>query len=284
MGVRCIEIRNLSVRAGNSYILEDISLDIDCGDIVVVTGPSGGGKSTLIKILSGAIDILRDRRLSVEGYISILGIDVFRDGFKRLIGRIATIFQNPVNQIFMLSVEEEISFALENLGLDRNTIIDRVNRALKIMGIENLRNRQINTLSMGQLQRVLLASIIALEPDIILMDEPCAYIDPATKRVFYRAIEDIWRKKRNTMIIVEHDIDYILGIATKILILDKRVIAYGNPIEILNKIDIESYGIQEPLYTKICRALKTSINPLDEKDIIKCIKKAICIETSKITT
>lgn len=269
----CIEVVNLTVETlGGFKVLENVTLTIGYGDFVVVSGPSGGGKSTLLKVLLGIRDVLENLR--IVGDVRVLGVDVLRQGFEKLFGRVGVVLQNPVNQVFSLTVEEEIAFPLENAGLDPNEIRKRVDKALKIMDLDMLRNSFVNKLSIGQIQRVVLASIIALQPELLILDEPCAYLDPATKKKFYEYIYSYWMDRRSTVVVVEHDLDYVLGFATKFLILNRKVIAYGSPIEVLSKVNIEEYGIKEPAYIKISKQLHKMAKNVEES--ISYIKDFIC--------
>lgn len=269
----CIETRSLSVENTEGLkILDDVSIDISCGDFVIVSGPSGGGKSTLLKIFIGIVEAFRN--LKVSGYVRVLDVDVLKEGFRKLLGKVGIVFQNPINEIFSLTVEEEIAFPLENMNLEPIEISKRIDRALHIVNIENLRNRLVHELSMGQIQRVVLASVIAMEPQILLLDEPCAYMDPGSKRRFYEYVYSYWRNNNVTVIVVEHDLDYVLGYATKLLILNRRVVAYGNPIDVLNRVRVEDYGIKEPIYIKMCRGFEKSAKSVEEA--IDCLKKFIC--------
>ncbi|MEM4788457.1 MAG: ABC transporter ATP-binding protein [Ignisphaera sp.] len=269
----CIEVVNLTVETLSGFkVLENITLSIGCGDFVVVSGPSGGGKSTLLKVLLGIRDVLENLR--IVGNVRVLGVDVLKQGFKKLFGKVGVVLQNPVNQVFSLTVEEEIAFTLENACLDPNEIRRRVDEALNIMDLDTLRTTFVHRLSIGQIQRVVLASIIALQPELLILDEPCAYLDPATKKKFYRYIYSYWMDRRPTVIVVEHDLDYVLGFATKFLVLNRKVIAYGSPIEILSKVNIEEYGIKEPIYVKISKQLHRMAKNVEES--ISYLKDFIC--------
>jgi energy-coupling factor transporter ATP-binding protein EcfA2 len=269
----CVEVKDLSVETVNGFkILEGVSLSVSCGEFVVVSGPSGGGKSTLLKVLLGVKDVLEGFR--IEGRVRVLGVDVVKNGFAKLFGKVGVVLQNPVNQVFSLTVEEEIAFPLENAGLDPEEIRKRVEEALEILGLKDLKRTPVNKLSMGQIQRVVLASAIALKPKILILDEPCAYLDPLTKKKFYEYIYMYWRSGGVTVIVVEHDLDYVLPYATKMLILNKKVVAYGDPLEVLNNVNAEDYGIKEPIYVKLCRYLRTSCRKAE--DFIICLKKFIC--------
>lgn len=269
----CIEIKNLDVESVNRYkILDNISLSINCGDFVIVTGPSGGGKSTFIKILTGVLETLEN--LKISGYVNVAGVNVLEKGFRELVGKIGVVFQNPVNEIFSLTVEEEIAFPLENMNLSPDEIRERVDRVLKILDIYDIRKKFVYELSMGQIQRVVLASTLAMEPYILLMDEPCAYIDPGSKQRFYDYVYRYWRNKGATIIVVDHDLDYILSFATKLLVLNKKIIAYGDPIDVLSSTRIEEYGVKEPVYVRMCRNLGLIARNVEE--VVKCLKTTMC--------
>lgn len=271
---KCIEVSNLSVESlWGHKILDSISLSIECGDFVVVSGPSGGGKSTLLKVLIGVRNALENLR--VHGDVRVLGVNVLENGFSKLFGKIGVVLQNPVNQLFSMTVEEEIAFPLENAGFDPSEIRKRVEEVLKIMDLEGIRRAPVHKLSIGQMQRVVLASALALRPSILILDEPCAYLDPATKKRFYSYVSSYWRESGATILVVEHDLDYVLSHATKLLLLNRKIIAYGPPIEVLNNVRLEEHGVKEPVYIKLCRYFHRICRDVDE--LIECLKKFICL-------
>jgi len=270
----CIEVEDLVIEAEGQRIIDNVSFKVECGEYIVVTGPSGGGKSVLLRTISGGASYLSGLR--IKGCVYVNGVNVLEGGVRSIAGTIGIVLQNPVNQVFNLTVEEEVAFPLENMGLDPSIIEDRVKWALSLLGVEDLRKKLVSELSMGQLQRVVVASIIAMKPRIMLLDEPCSHMDPASKKDFYITLKDLWKALGLTIVVVEHELSHVLGYATKMLLLNKRLIAYGDPIELLSRVNIEDYGVKEPPHIKYCRLLKSRLRPISESEVIECLKEVFC--------
>lgn len=270
----CIGVEDLVIEAEGQRIIDNVSFKVECGEYVVVTGPSGGGKSVLLRTISGDAGYLSGLR--IKGRVYVNGVNVLEGGVKSIAGTIGVVLQNPVNQVFNLTVEEEVAFPLENMGLDPSDIEERVKWALSLLGVEGLRKKLVSELSMGQLQRVVVASIIAMKPRIMLLDEPCSHMDPVSKKDFYITLGDLWKTLGLTIVVVEHELSHVLGYATKMLLLNKRLIAYGDPIELLSRINIEDYGVKEPPHIKYCRLLKSRLRPISENEVIECLKEVFC--------
>ncbi len=270
----CIEVEDLVVESEGQRIIDNVSFKVECGEYVVVTGPSGGGKSVLLRTISGGVGYLTGLR--TKGRVYINGVNVLEEGVKSIAGTVGVVLQNPVNQVFNLTVEEEVAFPLENMGLDPSTIGERVEWALSLLGVGGLRKKLVSELSMGQLQRVVVASIIAMKPKIMFLDEPCSHIDPAFKKEFYATLRDLWKALGLTIIVVEHELSHVLGYATKMLLLNRRLVAYGDPVELLSKVNIEEYGVKEPPHVKYCRLLKSKLRPISENEVVECLKEVFC--------
>lgn len=273
---RVIEVKGLSCRTkdGRVRILENISFTVNEGEYVVLAGPSGAGKSTLIRILGGAAGYLRG--LVVEGEALVCGRNVLTVKPSELAGLVGVVLQNPASQVLNFTVEEEVAFPLENMRLDEKEVSRRVDWALRITGASHLRRRSVTELSMGELQKVVLATALAVKPKVLLLDEPAAFLDPVSRREFYRTLEDVWEKMNLTILVAEHNLHHVLRKATKLILLNKKVIAAGTPEVILSKINLEDHGVQEPSFIKLCRSLRSSIIPRSEEDAIKCIKDYVC--------
>jgi len=156
---------------GTKPAFEDVSLNIEKGEFVILTGPSGCGKTTLCRCFNGLIPHFYGGKL--EGEITVSGLQVSEHPIHELAQHVGMVFQNPENQLFALSVEKDVAFGLENLGVPREEIRERVDWALKMAGIYGLKDRAPYELSGGQQQRVALASVLAMQPEIIVLDEIC---------------------------------------------------------------------------------------------------------------
>ena len=221
-------------------ILKNINLDIKKGEFWAVIGKNGSGKTTLCNVLRRFVPDFYKGEL--KGRITLEGKELKDYSAKEIVQKVGFVFQNPFTQISGVkeTVFEEIAFGLENLALDAEDIRKRVEETLKLLHIEELRNKNPYELSGGQGQKVALASIIAMDPEIMVIDEPTSQLDPkGTEEIF--EIIDILKKEGKTIILVEHKLELIAEYAEKVMVLDKgEMILSGNTEDVLkNKILME---------------------------------------------
>ena len=221
-------------------ILKNINLDIKKGEFWAVIGKNGSGKTTLCNVLRRFVPDFYKGEL--KGRITLEGKELKDYSAKEIVQKVGFVFQNPFTQISGVkeTVFEEIAFGLENLALDAEDIRKRVEETLKLLHIEELRNKNPYELSGGQGQKVALASIIAMDPEIMVIDEPTSQLDPkGTEEIF--EIIDILKKEGKTIILVEHKLELIAEYAEKVMVLDEgEMILSGNTEDALkNKILME---------------------------------------------
>ncbi|RLE77290.1 MAG: ABC transporter ATP-binding protein [Thermoprotei archaeon] len=268
-----IKLENLTYFYPNSKTpaIENINLAIYEREFVTITGPSGGGKSTLCRIFNGIIPHFYGGKL--EGRAIVNGIDVKSSSVSELSRVVGLVFQNPVNQIVNLTVEEEIAFGLENLMFPSHVIEERISWVLEILNIKHLRNRLTYTLSGGELQKVALASILALKPKVLVLDEVTANMDPYSAREFLKLLRDIWHEIEITIILVEHRLSEVLQYANRLILLNKIIIADGLPREILKSDLLEKMGIEVPPVTLFSKKLGVKPLPLNVKEAIRVFRE-----------
>lgn len=221
-------------------ILKNINLDIKKGEFWAVIGKNGSGKTTLCNVLRRFVPDFYKGEL--KGRITLEGKELKDYSAKEIVQKVGFVFQNPFTQISGVkeTVFEEIAFGLENLALDAEYIRKRVEETLKLLRIEELRDKNPYELSGGQGQKVALASIIAMDPEIMVIDEPTSQLDPkGTEEIF--EIIDILKKEGKTIILVEHKLELIAEYAEKVMVLNEgEMILSGNTEEVLkNKILME---------------------------------------------
>ncbi|AHL21973.1 energy-coupling factor ABC transporter ATP-binding protein [Thermococcus nautili] len=257
-----IELRDVTFRYPRSKnpALMDVSLKIGDGEFVGILGPSGSGKSTLALTLNGIIPN------SIRGAFS--GEVIVRDPktgktFKttetpvsKLSTLVGLVLQNPESQLFNMTVEDEVAFALENLGLPREEIAERVEWALKVVGLGGLENEFPPNLSGGEKQRLAIASVIAMKPSHLILDEPTSQLDPKGKREVLRVVEEL-NRAGTTVVMVEHDSRFLFRKADRLVVLNGgRVILQGTPREVAERVEeLVEIGVKVPHSLLLSRAL-----------------------------
>ena len=194
--------------------LQDVSLELEAGEVVALLGPSGSGKSTLLRALAGLVPHFHGGRFA--GRVVVAGLDTREARPAALAGTVATVFQDPEDQVVMTIVANEVAFGLENLGVAPAEIWPRVERALASVDALHLWGRKTIELSGGELQRVCLASALALEPQLLLLDEPTSQLDPEAAALFLDAVERLGA----TVVLSEHRVARALELATRVVFVD----------------------------------------------------------------
>ncbi len=223
---------------GKKNVLSDVSLVAAPKESIGVIGANGIGKSTLMKILVGLL-------LDYEGKVEVAGHPVNRENLSHVREHIGFVFQDSDNQLFMSTVEEDVAFGPKNYGLSPQEVENRVNEALSLVHIGSLRHRHNYNLSGGEKKLASIATILAMEPDIIIMDEPSIALDPKNRRNLIGILNELGALK----IITSHDLDFILDTCKRTVLLDEgRIIADGPSKEILyDKELLESHNLELPL-------------------------------------
>jgi len=260
--------------------LKDVSIKIEKGEFVLITGPSGCGKTTLCRCFNGLIPHFYQGTL--EGEITVAGLKVSEHPTYELAKHVGLVFQNPENQLFALSVEKDVAFGLENLGFPREEMRKRVDWALELTGIYDLKDRPPHELSGGQQQRVAIASVLAMQPEVMVLDEPTSFLDPLSAKKIFEVIYDLNRKLGITVILVEHRLDLTAVYADHIVVMDEgKVILDGDPREILSMQETRLIGIGIPKATRLYHMLKSdgvklgNTVPLSSEEMAKMLMEVL---------
>ncbi len=230
-----IQITDLSFRYRSREIhaISDISLQLKPGELVLIAGPSGCGKTTLARCINGLIP--HSYKGEMSGQITVSGKDTSGMTLSQIARNIGTVLQDPERQILGTKVVNEVAFGLENLGLPREEIIVRVNAAMEQLRILDLRDRETFNLSGGEKQKVALAGVLAIEPKLLLLDEPLASLDPASAQDALRMIREL-ADGGMAVLIVEHRVEDVLKInPDRILFMEDGRVQYDGPAERLSK-------------------------------------------------
>lgn len=247
-----------------------IDLEIEAGSFVAVLGHNGSGKSTLAKHMNGIL-------VPNEGKVLVKDIDSSDES--RLIElrrNVGMVFQNPDNQIVANVVEDDVAFAPENLGVEPKEIRRRVDEALKLVDMYDKRRHAPHLLSGGQKQRVAIAGVIAMEPEIIVLDEPTAMLDPLGREEVISTVTRLCREKGMTVVLITHHMDECVGADRLIVMSAGKIIADGKPAEVFANIELmEREGLTVPETTRLLYDLnKRGMNlPLTALDVDSCAKE-----------
>ncbi|ALR90292.1 energy-coupling factor ABC transporter ATP-binding protein [Clostridium butyricum] len=233
-----INIEHMNFYYGRNKILDDINIKISENESVGLIGANGVGKSTLLKLMVGLLD-------HYEGEILINEKKLVKENFPDIRKETGYVFQDSDSQLFMSTVYEDVAFGPRNYGYDEKEIEKRVENALKSVNIEKLKTRQIYRMSGGEKKLASIAVILAMEPEIILLDEPSVALDPRNRR----NLINILNKMNKLKIIASHDLDMIMDTCSRtILLCDGKIIKDGNTKDILtNKVLLEENGLELPL-------------------------------------
>jgi energy-coupling factor transporter ATPase len=235
--------------------IQDVSITIEKGDFVILTGPSGCGKTTLCRCFNGLIPHFYSGKL--EGNLNVANLKVADSKIHELAKHVGFVFQNPENQLFALSVEKDVAFGLENFGMPRDEMRKRVNWALQTADIENLRERAPHELSGGQQQRVAIASVLAMQPEVMVLDEPTSFLDPLGALKIFQVINELNKKLGITVVLVEHRLDLASKYANHVIVMDEgKIVLDGEPRSVFNSEEARLIGVGIPKATRLYQILK----------------------------
>lgn len=270
-----IKIKNLKFLYNKDIILNDISLNISQGELVSIIGPNGSGKSTLIKHLNGIL-------IPVSGEVNVFGyLTTDTENIFNIRKNIAMVFQNPENQIVASIVEEDVAFALENLGYHPNKIREMVDKALKLVGMFTYRQHSTYELSGGQKQRIAIASAIAMTPRCIVFDEATSMLDPTGRKDVIDLIINLSKNLNLTVIFVTHFMEEAI-LADRLIVMNNGKIEMdGPPAQIFSQPNrLKQIGLALPKQTELCYRLKEEGYNIDKitmtiDDAVRNIEKLL---------
>lgn len=239
--------------------VDGVELDVKKGDFIAILGHNGSGKSTLAKHLNALL-------LPKEGEVWVAGMDTKDEEHLWDIRQSAgMVFQNPDNQIIGTVVEEDVGFGPENMGVPTKEIWERVEEALKAVGMYKYRKHSPNRLSGGQKQRVAIAGVVAMHPQCIVLDEPTAMLDPNGRKEVIRAVRALNQVENITVILITHYMEEVVY-ADKVIVMDEgKVVMQGTPKEIFSHVEeLKSYRLDVPQVTLLAYELKKKGIPLSD--------------------
>ncbi|MEM3713083.1 MAG: ATP-binding cassette domain-containing protein [Nitrososphaerota archaeon] len=234
-------------------VLVDINLKIYPGETVGIIGPNGSGKSTLCKSLNGLVPHFYGG--SIKGRVYVTGLDTLKSTIDELSLKVGLVFQEPETQLsgLALTVEDEVGFGLSMLGMDPKLIRERIKEALRIVGLEGFEKRSPFELSGGEQQRLAIATVLAMKPEIIVLDEPVALLDPIGKYQVLSTVRKLAEEEKLTVVIAEHEIEELATMVDKIVVLyDGRLISVDNSRNVLSELEkLKAIGVDPPSITEL---------------------------------
>lgn len=255
-----IEVRNLKYKydsESENYTLNDVSFQVKKGEWLSIVGHNGSGKSTTVRLIDGLLE-------AESGDIIISGDKLTVENVWEKRRQIGMVFQNPDNQFVGATVEDDVAFGLENQGLDYDLMVERVQQALELVGMQDFKEREPARLSGGQKQRVAVAGVVALRPDIIILDEATSMLDPEGRLDLIQTVKKIKDSNQLTVISITHDLDEI-ALSDRVLVMKEgQVESTATPRELFSREDLEELGLDQPFVNQAKAALRQSGLPLPD--------------------
>ena len=249
-----IEVRNLKYKydsESENYTLNDVSFQVKKGEWLSIVGHNGSGKSTTVRLIDGLLE-------AESGDIIISGDKLTAENVWEKRRQIGMVFQNPDNQFVGATVEDDVAFGLENQGLDYDLMVERVQQALELVGMQDFKEREPARLSGGQKQRVAVAGVVALRPDIIILDEATSMLDPEGRLDLIQTVKKIKDSNQLTVISITHDLDEI-ALSDRVLVMKEgQVESTATPRELFSREDLEELGLDQPFVNQVKVALRQS--------------------------
>ena len=236
-------------------VLDDVSFEIERGEFIGIIGENEAGKSTLSQALVGLVP--QFYKGGYGGGVSIDGMEAATTPIAQLCQKVGLVFQNPFNQLSGAkdTVYEEIGYGLHNLGVPREEMVQRIDEAMELLEIAQFKNQNPFDLSGGQMQRVALASILVMKPEILVLDEPTSQLDPKGSEEVYQAVDKL-AKSGITIVMIEHKMEKIAAYCDRVMLLHKgKIVEFDTPQKVFAREDLRELGVQEPVYTHICKKL-----------------------------
>lgn len=239
-------------------VLCGVDLEVSAGECVAVMGPTDAGKTTLCLALNGLAP--QATAGDFEGRVVVADRNTMNHTVAELSQVVGLVFQDPDAQLFSMTVEEEVAFGLESLGLPRELIAERIDWALGVVDMQALRYRPPLQLSGGQKQRLAIAVVLAMRPPILVLDEPMAALDPASRRDVLHVLTRLKRQHSTTVILVEQDAEAVATVADRIVILDAgRIVRRGTPRDVLSDVTaLHAIGLAAPQLSELADSLRAS--------------------------
>ena len=274
-----LKIEDLSYRylSRHKFTLKKINLQLAEGEMLLLAGRSGCGKSTLIKAISGLLN--NHDKGELRGSIYLNGEDITHFTPEKIGIMVGTVYQSPDDQLFAMTVADEVGFALENQGLQQDYIREQVSETLRLVGLAGFESYSIHQLSGGQRQRLALASILITKPRLLILDEPVSQMNPQGVQDFLNLLLRLNREEKIAILMVEHRVNELAGYFKRLAVMQNGQIIYDGATEkAWSTLDgKEEVGLREPQNVKLCRLLELSELSSVHQKVVDLIKEECCI-------
>lgn len=263
MKQKLLSVENLSYQYTDAekYALKDLSFSVQKGEWLAIVGHNGSGKSTLARILNGLL-------LPQTGTVSVSDLTLNEDTIWDIRKKIGMVFQNPDNQFVGTTVRDDIAFGLENNGISREIMIERINNVIRLVRMEDFLENEPHQLSGGQKQRVAIAGVLAVQPELIILDEATSMLDPIGRDEVLNTIRKIKEDSNVTVISITHDLDEAARADRIIVMNNGQLFAEGKPKEIFALDEkLVEIGLDLPFSVKVSKKLKSVGIPLSKNHI-----------------
>ena len=260
--MKAIETINLTYTyPDGTKAIENINLTIEKGENIAILGPNGAGKSTLLHHFNGLMK-------PTSGKVYVLGIEVTKKNLEEIRQKVGLVFQDPDDQLFARTVSQDVAFGPTNLGLPKSEIEERVKWALEVTELKGLENKAPQHLSTGQKKRAALAGVLAMKPQVIILDEPMANLDPRTASKILKLLLQLNQELGLTLIIATHDVDLVPLFANQICVLNKgQIVLHGSPEAVFSQGDVlRSMDLRLPRITHLFEILSKRNQVLTNKN------------------
>ena len=248
-----IELKNVSFRYDKTveeYQIDTVSFHVKQGEWLSIVGHNGSGKSTIVRLIDGLLE-------ADSGEIYIDGKQLTRETIWEIRSKIGIVFQNPDNQFVGATVEDDVAFGLENQGIPREEMLQRVEKAIEQVGMLEFKDREPSRLSGGQKQRVAIAGIIALRPTIIILDEATSMLDPEGREDLMAVMRELQKKFQLTIISITHDLSEI-ALSDRTLVFQKgKLESSMTPRELFSRNDLNEIGLDKPFSKQVQESLSS---------------------------
>jgi len=241
-------------------VLKGINLEVERGEFVSIMGPTGVGKTTLCLTLNGIVP--QSTGGTIRGEVVVVGLNTRQHPVPELASRVGIVFQDPESQFFNMTVEDEVAFGPESLGLDPREIQERVDWALTMVGMSQHRHRSPFQLSGGEKQRVAIAAILAMTPRLLVLDEPTSGLDPIGKAEVFRVVRELKQREQMTIVMVEQESEKIAEFSDRVVVLhDGKVALADSPDRVFAQVELmHQIGLAVPQVSELANLFNTRRN------------------------